>query len=108
MNNRKTVIVMLSVALVAVTLTLYTANLGTQQFTGYVVNTRYVTYPYNRTYITLSYGHPNTMSYAKFTTFSVYGYHEFEYGGLYRITTHSTITQVLKHMVSVELLNQTK
>ena len=105
MSDKKYFITAVLATAIFVTFALYTANLGTQQFTGYVAYTEYETFPWERTYITLCYGHPDTVSYAKFTTFSVSGYHEFEYGKLYRITTHSTISQVLKHMVKMEVLD---
>ena len=82
----------------------YAVNLGTYQTTGYVVKTSYETFPLERTYITLCYGHPDTVSHAEFITFSVHGYHEFELNKQYRITTHATITQILKHLVSAEVL----
>lgn len=104
MNEKTKVILTIIGMFIFFTLILYTTNLGTNQFTGYVVYTQYETFPLRKTHITLCYGHPDTVSHAQFVTFRVYGYYEFEYGKLYRITTHAKITQTLKHVTNIELL----
>jgi len=104
MNDTQRIMLGISTLLTIMIIASYTVNIGTKQFTGYVVYTEYETWPWNRTHITLCYGHPDTVSYAKFERFSIYGYHQLEYGKLYRITTHSKITQLLKHLEKIELL----
>ena len=84
---------------------LYTTNLGEEEFTGYVVNTQYSSLLYPHTEITMAYGHPNTVSQAKFFDFKVYGRVELEYNQLYRITTECSITQIYKHVKEIERLD---
>ena len=90
---------------VIITFALYTTNLGEEEFTGYVVNTQYSSFLYPHTEITMAYGHPNTLSQAKFFDFKVYGRVELEYNQLYRITTFSSITQIYRHVKEIEKLD---
>jgi len=87
------------------TAVLYTKNLGEEEFTGYVVNTQYSSRLYPHTEITMAYGHPNTVSQAKFFDFKVYGRVDLEYNQLYRITTECSITQIYKHVKEIEKLD---
>ena len=104
-QNLRDFLILLLIGVILVTAVLYTTNLGEQEFTGYVVNTQYSSFLYPHTEITMAYGHPNTLSQAKFFDFKVYGRVELEYNQLYRITTESSITQIYRHVKEIEKLD---
>lgn len=104
MNAKNKTVLIIGGFIFFILLTFYSTNLGESQFIGYIVNTEYHSFPIQRTRITMTYGHPDTVSYAKFFSFHVYGYQEFKCNQFYKITCEATIFQLYKHIKKIELL----